>query len=171
MNDFSHFTFKGALPALLAAALIAGCGGSSGGSMLGNNVIPPPAGGPLATMTIKGAPGFVNTAGHTVYVFDADLANPGQSNCNSTCAQNWPPIAAPTGSLPAGWSTITRTDNSKQLAYQGRPLYTFINDVNPGDANGDNLNAFGGLWHVARPAASSPAPSMMPSVGPSGYPH
>jgi predicted lipoprotein with Yx(FWY)xxD motif len=38
-----------------------------------------------------------------------------------------------------------------QLAYKTRALYTFSGDVRPGDTNGDGVNAFGGLWHVARP--------------------
>ena len=68
------------------------------------------------------------------------------------CAANWPPVAPPTGkALVAPFSTITRDDGSKQLAFAGRPLYTFIVDQGPGQTSGDGINAFGGLWHIARP--------------------
>jgi len=155
----------------IALALLAGCGGGGGYSSVmqpgptsssGNN-------SPLSTATLKGAPGFVNSSGLTVYVFDLDLTAPGQSTCNGTCAQNWPPVAAPAGSLPSPWTAITRQDGSHQLAYAGRPLYTFSFDTAPGQTNGDGVNAFGGNWHIARPQASSPAPTMSPTSQPSGY--
>ena len=159
MTNHSKFAAAaGAIAALATAALLAGCGAGSygGGSAMDPGPVPNPspsptqASGPLSTAMLKGSPGFVNAAGHTVYVFDADLAQPGQSTCNGACAQNWPPVAA-AGALPAPWTAIVRQDTSRQLAYKGRPLYTFIADAAPGQTNGDGINAFGGLWHIARP--------------------
>ena len=43
--------------------------------------------------------------------------------------------------------TITRTDGTTQATYDGHPLYTYIADTAPGQANGNNLNLNGGLWH------------------------
>ena len=152
--------YKVAAGAAIAAALLAGCGGAGayGGSsgtyrVPGPNPNPSPtqAAGPLSTATLNGAPGFVTGGNFAVYVFDADLQAPGQSTCNGQCAQNWPPVHVSPGSLPAPWSSIVRQDQSMQLAYKGRPLYTFIGDAQPLQANGDGLNAFGGIWHVARP--------------------
>jgi predicted lipoprotein with Yx(FWY)xxD motif len=148
---------------LVAASLLGGCGG--GGSAAGSLYhIPPQSGGNpgsfptpgpnavLAIQTLKGAPGFINAAGHTLYVFDADLAWPGHSVCNGDCAANWPPLAPPAGkALIAPFSATTRDDGSKQLAYAGRPLYAFIVDTAPGQTSGDGINAFGGIWHIARP--------------------
>jgi predicted lipoprotein with Yx(FWY)xxD motif len=111
----------------------------------------PAAAATLATATLKGTPGFVNTAQMTVYVFDLDQTAPGTSTCNGACTTAWPPIAPPSTPLSAGFSTITRSDGTKQLAFQGRPLYLFSGDGAPGQTNGDGLNAFGGLWHIARP--------------------
>jgi predicted lipoprotein with Yx(FWY)xxD motif len=107
----------------------------------------------LMTATLKGSPGFVNAAQRTVYVFDADLAAPGTSTCNSTngCSAIWPPVAPPSTALSAGFGAITRSDGTKQLTFQGRPLYLYAGDSAPGQTNGDGINAFGGLWHVARP--------------------
>jgi len=139
---------------LIAGALLAGCGGSGSGLYGNPRPMPssPPVNGTLSTAQLNGAPGFVNSANHTVYVFDADLASPGQSTCSGACAQNWPPVLAAAGAmLPSPWSKITRTDGGMELAYKGRPLYTFAFDANPGDTNGDGVNAFGGLWHIARP--------------------
>jgi predicted lipoprotein with Yx(FWY)xxD motif len=41
------------------------------------------------------------------------------------------------------FDTITREDGDEQLAFNGRPLYRFVDDVNPGDANGQRS---GGVW-------------------------
>ena len=102
-------------------------------------------------MTLKGSAGFVNNANRTVYVFDLDLQSPGQSSCSGQCAQNWPPLIAPSGSLPSPYASIVRQDGRKQLTYNGRPMYTFVDDTAAGQTNGDGLNAFGGIWHIARP--------------------
>jgi predicted lipoprotein with Yx(FWY)xxD motif len=148
--------------AIAAAAVLAGCGGAGaygGGSGGGYrppvpNPSPSPTQSssvPLQTASLKGSPGFVNGQSFTVYVFDADLGAPGQSTCNGACAQNWPPVVAPAGTLPANWTAIGRQDGSMQLAYKGRPLYTFAGDGQPLQTNGDGINAFGGYWHIARP--------------------
>jgi predicted lipoprotein with Yx(FWY)xxD motif len=141
----------------LVSAILAGCGGGAYGASSsmyptpGNTATPTPQQVPLQTAMLKGAPGFINSASRTVYVFDADLQSPGNSVCNDQCAMNWPPLIAPSGNLPSPYSAVVRQDGRHQLAYQGRPLYTFVGDGAPGQTNGDGLDAFGGLWHIARP--------------------
>jgi YD repeat-containing protein len=55
------------------------------------------------------------------------------------------PAAGPgvTGRL----ATITQPGGTVQATYDGHPLYTYIADTAPGQANGNNLNLNGGLWH------------------------
>jgi predicted lipoprotein with Yx(FWY)xxD motif len=86
--------------------------------------------------------------GHTLYWFAPDTA--ARSACYGSCAAYWPPVkglatAGPgvTGKL----SVLTRPDGSVQAAYDGHPLYTYVGDSAPGQANGDGLNLNGGLWH------------------------
>src|SRR5664279_5716311 len=166
----------------IAATLVTACGGGSSSPSTPSVGAPAPASTPtpastpapvstpvpaststLKTAQINGAQAFVTAAGLTVYIFDADLAAPGTSTCNGACATNWPPVAPPAGvALSAHFATLTRTDGSTQLTYSGRPLYTFIADSASGQANGDGLNAFGGLWHVSRPAGSSSGTSPNP---------
>jgi predicted lipoprotein with Yx(FWY)xxD motif len=122
----------------------------------------------LGTAQLNGALAFVTAAGRSVYIFDADLAVPGTSACNGECAVNWPPVAPPAGkALSANFGTITRADGTTQLTYSGRPMYIFIGDSAPGQANGDGLNAFGGLWHLSRPAGSGTGTSPNPPT--TGY--
>lgn len=92
---------------------------------------------------------LVDQSGMTVYTFDQDTANSGKSVCNDDCAKNWPPVKAAPDAQPHGdYTIIERDDGSKQWAYKGRPLYTFIKDKQPGDRVGDNVRD---AWHVVTP--------------------
>jgi predicted lipoprotein with Yx(FWY)xxD motif len=110
---------------------------------------PPPAaaGTSLKTTTIGGTTVLTNANGFTLYSFAPDT--PASSKCYGTCAVYWPPVTGTTAGpgLPGKVTTITRTDGSHQLTYNGHPLYTYIGDTAPGQARGNNLNLNGGLWH------------------------
>jgi predicted lipoprotein with Yx(FWY)xxD motif len=105
-------------------------------------------GGGLKTTTIHGAMVLTNAKGHTLYWFEPDT--PTTSKCYGDCAAYWPPV---TGSAAAGsgiagkFGTIKRTDGSSQITYNNHPLYTYIADTAPGQANGNNINLNGGVWH------------------------
>src|SRR6476661_8101909 len=60
---------------------------------------------------------LVDSKGMTVYTFDKDTANSGKSACTAKCEQNWPPVHAGDAPVAAPYSTVTRDDGSKQLAY------------------------------------------------------
>lgn len=140
--------------ALLLA--LAGCGGGYGSSS--SPYMPPnppgvqPAATVLPTATLKGSPGFTTPSGFTVYTFDADTQTDVSACATiSGCTGIWPPVAPPAGTLPSPWSSFSRPDGKMQLSYKGKPLYTYAGDSAPGQTNGDNLNQFGALWHIARP--------------------
>ncbi len=94
---------------------------------------------------------LTDAKGMTLYFYAKDTA--GTSACTGGCATNWPPLTAtgtPTASADATGtlSVITRADGSKQVAYNGKPLYTYIKDTAPGDTTGQGV---GGVWTVATP--------------------
>jgi predicted lipoprotein with Yx(FWY)xxD motif len=61
------------------------------------------------------------------------------TGCQGACEQYWKPLAAPPDASPSGyWSIYTRPDGSKQWAYQGFALYTFIEDSH-GGINGHDV--------------------------------
>nr|WP_329956717.1 hypothetical protein [Collimonas humicola] len=45
------------------------------------------------------------------------------------------------------YSVVTRDDDAKQLAYNGKPLYRYVADTKPGERAGDN---FKNVWHVVK---------------------
>ena len=47
---------------------------------------------------------------------------------------------------------ISRPGGGVQATYGGHPLYSYIGDNSPGQANGNNLDLNGGLWYEARTA-------------------
>lgn len=90
---------------------------------------------------------LVDARGMTLYSSDKDPM--GRSACNDGCARNWPPLAASADADEGDdWTLVQRDDGSWQWAYYGRPLYTFVQDRQPGDMRGDGKL---GSWHVVRP--------------------
>lgn len=94
--------------------------------------------------------------GMTLYKFSAD--SKGASKCTGQCAINWPPYAVSAGasltkgaSLSGAISTLKRSDGTMQVTYNGAPLYFFFKDTKSGETNGQNINAFGGIWTVVSP--------------------
>jgi predicted lipoprotein with Yx(FWY)xxD motif len=129
---------------VLLSVALAGAGGPSGtGTPTASS-----ASAALKTAQAGGTTVIANSKGFTLYWFAPDT--PAKSTCYGTCAQYWPPV---TGTPTAGpgvtgrVATITRSDGSTQATYDGHPLYTYIGDSAPGQANGNNLNLNGGLWH------------------------
>ena len=115
---------------------------------------PPAAAGgsvTLRTGKVGGVTVLTNPEGRTLYGFAPDT--PTASKCTGSCAAYWPPL---TGTPKAGQSvtgklgTIKRLGGAAQVTYDGHPLYTYAGDSRPGQANGNNLNLNGGIWHEAR---------------------
>jgi len=101
---------------------------------------------------------FVNANKLTIYTFENDRNNtegddPLDSDCNAGCIVARPAHLASQDAVAQGeFTIIERSDNSRQWAFKGLPLYTFFEDVNPGDVYGEGL---GEVWFVARPAVST----------------
>ena len=155
---------------LTSAVLVTAACGSSSSSSSSNPASTSTGQGSSATAlksaTISGTAVVTNAGGLTLYWFAPDTAT--KSNCNGGCAQIWPPVKGPatagtgvTGKL----STITSSDGSPQATYNGHPLYTYTADTAPGQANGNGINASGGVWHEVTVSGAA-APS---SGGGGGY--
>jgi predicted lipoprotein with Yx(FWY)xxD motif len=155
-----------------AAVVVAACSSSATSSSTGGTSSGSPAaatGGSLKTATIGGATVLTNAGGFTLYSFAPDT--PTTSNCNGTCAQNWPPLTGPASAsgVTGTFGTIKRADGAVQATFDGHPLYTFAGDTAPGQNKGNGLNISGGLWHEITTAGTAPAGSSSAGSGGGGY--
>jgi predicted lipoprotein with Yx(FWY)xxD motif len=102
---------------------------------------------------------LTNGSGRSVYLWVKDPM--GKSVCDGACASAWPPVTTtgtPTasgGAVATDLGTFTRSDGSKQVTYDGHPLYYFAGDSGPGMTAGQGLNGFGALWWLVAPSGSS----------------
>src|ERR1700749_205737 len=104
--------------------------------------------GALKTVRIGAETVLTDANGRTLYWFAPDTA--ARSACYGSCAAYWPPVKGPAAAGPGVTGTLsvlTRSGGSVQAAYDGHPLYTYVGDSAPGQANGHGLNLNGGLWH------------------------
>jgi predicted lipoprotein with Yx(FWY)xxD motif len=100
----------------------------------------------------------VGPSGHTLYLLTADSAN--HTTCYSSCAKSWPPLIT-TGKPRAGAGTTAgllgtalRHNGSRQVTYNGHPLYYYAGDTASGQTNGEGLFLYGGYWYAVSPAGA-----------------
>jgi predicted lipoprotein with Yx(FWY)xxD motif len=114
-----------------------------------------------AVTTVHTSLGTVLAAGSkrlTVYLFAADTG--AASTCSGACAQAWPPVTttgapkAEGSAVAADLGTITRADGTKQITYNGHPLYYYVSDSQSGETTGQGVNSFGAPWYVLTPSGS-----------------
>ena len=136
---------------------------ASGGTAAGATVI--------ATASSSAGPVLVNGSGHAVYLWAKDAKD--MSSCTGACASAWPPVQA-SGAVTAAGSvkssdlgTITQSDGTKQVTYDGHPLYYFAGDSGAGQANGQGSDNFGAKWWLVAPSGADVTASVT-SFTPSG---
>ncbi len=150
---------------IAASLVLAACGSSSsstGSASPSTGPSPSPAatGATIAVATnSKLGQILVDGKGITVYLFVHDTGT--ASTCYTSCAQIWPPLLtsgppqAGTGATASLLGTTTRTDGKVEATYAGHPLYYFVQDKQPGDATGQGVDGFGGLWWVLTPSGAA----------------
>ncbi len=85
---------------------------------------------------------FTDAKGLTLYTYANDPV--GKATCLDECAKTWMPVPVSAKAKAFGpWSIVTRADGAKQWAYEGKPLYRFVNDVDPGSVGGNSPARFG----------------------------
>jgi predicted lipoprotein with Yx(FWY)xxD motif len=168
---------------LVSALLVAACSSAAASTSAPASSAPAAGGsasasttGTVITTQAGSAGAFLTTAsGRAVYLWAKDGMN--MSDCSGACAAAWPPVPA-TGTLTVAGSakasdlgTITRSDGTKQVTYDGHPLYYFVGDSAAGQTNGQGSDNFGAKWWLVAPsgaeitgtdtaaAAAAPAPT------------
>jgi predicted lipoprotein with Yx(FWY)xxD motif len=156
----------GAACAFAAALLVAACSsGSSSTTGAAASSSPAASGGAsgsgatvITTASSSAGPVLTDGSGRAVYLWTEDTGD--TSACAGACAGAWPPVTT-TGMVTAAGSakasdlgTITRSDGTKQVTYDGHPLYFFAGDSGPGTASGQGSDGFGAKWWLVSPAGS-----------------
>jgi len=157
----------------LAAATVAlaACGSSAAsgtsGSGGGSTATPAVASGSgIKTVSTSSGTVLTNAKGHTLYWYAPDTS--AKSACTGKCATFWPPVPAGTKvaagvTLSGKFGSVTRSDGSKQLTYDGHPLYTFVEDTAAGQIKGNGITTTGGsgadLWWAVTPSGAKLAKS------------
>jgi predicted lipoprotein with Yx(FWY)xxD motif len=138
-----------------------------------NSTSAPATGVPVSTADGPLGPYLVDKNGISLYDFEIDTST--QSKCvQAACVSFWPVFTVTSGAPVASGKvrasllgTITRADGTKQVTYNGHPLYYFKNDKAAGDIKGQKLNAFGGDWYLLN-AAGKQIEAKPPAAGASG---
>lgn len=64
----------------------------------------------------------------------------GFAGCEGSCLDVWHPFVADKDAQPSGfWEIVVRPEGTRQWVYQGYPIFTYGNDVKPGDLTGDGI--------------------------------
>jgi predicted lipoprotein with Yx(FWY)xxD motif len=89
---------------------------------------------------------LTDAEGATLYILTTD--GTGAATCVDACAEIWPPVIAENvethGELDIDVDLVDG-DGARQVTINGRPVYTYSNDVESGDTTGQG---FGGVWWV-----------------------
>jgi predicted lipoprotein with Yx(FWY)xxD motif len=112
----------------------------------------------ISTATASGDTFLTDGSGRAVYLWVKDTGS--TSVCTGACAGAWPPVTAtgtPTASGSAKSSdlgTTNRSDGTKQVTYDGHPLYYYAGDPSAGTATGQGSDSFGAKWWLVAPSGS-----------------
>ena len=144
---------------IAAVALATGIGVAAAGSGGGNGPAAAAPASPVGVTTTNLGEFLVDSQGRALYLFEKDTGT--TSTCYSACAAIWPPLTttappqAATGVVAAKLGTTTRTGGQSEVTYDGHPLYYYAADTRPGQTQGQDLNQFGGTWHLVAPAGTA----------------
>jgi predicted lipoprotein with Yx(FWY)xxD motif len=96
------------------------------------------------TQGLGGKRYFTDASGDMLYTYDGDAKN---ARCTGACLDQWVPLSAGALSHAVGdWSVVANDDGTRQWAFKGKPVYSFVNDKTPGIPMGDGAE---GKWHAA----------------------
>ena len=169
---------------VLAIALSA-CGGGDDNSTTSSTSAATTGGaaGAVSVQSISGVGDvLVDSHGDALYTNDQDSGS--TIACTGECTSIWVPVAAPSSGQPSSddsaveskLGVVKRSDGTSQVTFDGKPLYSFVQD-SAGQATGDGVSdSFGGTsftWTVASSgggsASSGAGSTTSTTTGSSGY--
>jgi predicted lipoprotein with Yx(FWY)xxD motif len=159
-------TYAAILAIAFAAVLFLGACGGGGDS---SDDAPAQEGSNAArSVSVANADGvgevLVDTEGAALYAADQEVG--GMVLCTEGCAAIWDPLTVsgsedPTAGdgLAGKLGVVERPDGARQVTFEGRLLYRFVEDPSPGIVTGNGFaDTFAGqafTWHVVTPSGVS----------------
>lgn len=134
----------------LVGTVLAACGADDGSGRSGSVAV--------TAGTVSGVGKVLVDAqsGRTLYLFLPDAQQ--ASTCSADCLLAWPPLLADAGVPDVGGElrddlvgVVQDRQGRAQVTYNGWPLYRFVGDLEPGQANGQAVDLDGGLWFAVTP--------------------
>jgi predicted lipoprotein with Yx(FWY)xxD motif len=135
--------------------------GYGAGSALESTAAPAQSSASMSTVNVADNSQYgsilVDQNGMTLYLFLNDTQGAGTSACSGACAALWPALTASSPTAGNGvdsskLGTITLSDGTTQVTYNGWPLYTFAKDTKAGDTNGQGIKS---VWYVVAPSGDA----------------
>ena len=166
--------------AVAVLLVLTACGGSDGSEAAEPAPTSDAAAATVSVSTVDGVGQvLVDADGAALYAADQEVD--GAVACTGSCVTAWEPLTVtghPVGRdrLDGRLGVVTRPDGTRQVTFDGRPLYRFTED-STGTVTGNGLaDSFDGqdlTWHVATPTGVSTSsenstPSRSPYEG-GGY--
>jgi predicted lipoprotein with Yx(FWY)xxD motif len=131
---------------------------ASGATLAATTVLPGVSGASSGSTTITVSqnktwgPTLTLKDGFTVYRLTKDSNN--KSVCTGKCATIWVPVIlapgqkTPVGVGVSGLGSFARANGTKQVTFQGIPLYTFTKDKTAGEVSGNVKDTWGQWWSI-----------------------
>jgi predicted lipoprotein with Yx(FWY)xxD motif len=154
------------LAVIAASVAIAACGddddSDSEGTAAGSTTGTVAAADTISVQSLGGIEALVDAEGKALYTNDLDTAK--KVTCTAECAVDWVPVTSESGqptsddpSVSAKLGVVTNPEGASQVTYEGKPLYTFIQDP-PGEVTGDGfVDTFAGTTFTWTAATASGA--------------
>ncbi len=168
---------KLSLPAIAASLLIAACGSTSSSttsSAAGTQPAAQTSSSSSSAVVVKTTSNslgtiLVDSQGMTLYHLSGEQN--GKFICTSmACLGVWHPLIAPSSGTPSGevgsLGTVKRPEGTVQVTYKGTPLYTFAQDKQAGETNGQGIKDVGTWSLITTSSSNTPAPSTSSSSEP-----
>jgi predicted lipoprotein with Yx(FWY)xxD motif len=135
-----------------------GSSGYGSGSAAAATSAPAQSGASMSTVNVADNSQYgsilVDQNGMTLYMFTNDTQGAGTSACSGACAALWPALTASSPTAGTGvdaskLGTITLSDGTTQVTYNGWPLYLYSKDTRAGDTTGQGFKS---IWYVIAPS-------------------
>jgi predicted lipoprotein with Yx(FWY)xxD motif len=117
---------------------------------------------PMEKSSAGGFPGILVSSNHrSLYVLNVEKGD--HIHCRAACLSFWPPflVKSSVTSVKIGTGVkgkigfIKRSATTKQVTFNGFPVYWFSGDSGPGQVNGQAVRADGGTWGLVHAGSST----------------